>query len=56
MKIDVKGAIVDSSDGWIYEWFGEEYTSPATVAAAIEEANGEDLDIEINSGGGSVFA
>ena len=49
MKIDVKGAIVDSSDGWIYEWFGEEYTSPAKVAAAIEEANGEDLDIEIYS-------
>lgn len=56
MKIDVKGAIVDNSDGWIYDWFGEDYTSPAKVAAAIEEAKGEDLDIEINSGGGSVFA
>lgn len=56
MKIDVKGAIVPDSDGWIYDWFGETYCSPGKVHAALDEANGEDVDIDINSGGGDVFA
>ena len=56
MKIDIKGAIVSNDDAWIYDWFGESYASPAKVSAALEEANGEDVDIEINSGGGDVFA
>ena len=56
MKIDVKGAIVSNDDAWIYDWFGETYTSPKNVSAALEEANGEDVDIEINSDGGDVFA
>lgn len=56
MKIDIKGAIVPNDDAWVYDWFGETYTSPKNVSAALEEANGEDVDIEINSGGGDVFA
>lgn len=56
MKIDIKGAIVSNDDAWIYDWFDETYTSPKNVSAALEEANGEDVDIEINSGGGDVFA
>lgn len=56
MKIDIKGAIVANDDAWIYDWFGESYTSPKNVASALEEANGEDVDIDINSGGGDVFA
>lgn len=56
MKIDIKGAIVSNDDAWIYDLFGETYTSPKNVSAALEEANGDDVDIEINSGGGDVFA
>lgn len=56
MRIDVYGAIVPNGDGWIYDWFGEDYTSPAKVAQAISDANGEDLDVYISSGGGDVFA
>lgn len=56
MKIDIKGAIVPDSDGWIYDWFGESYCSPGKVHAALEEAAGEDVDIDISSGGGDVFA
>ena len=56
MKIDIKGAIVANDDAWIYDWFGETYTSPRNVIAALEEAKGEDVDIDINSGGGDVFA
>lgn len=56
MRIDVNGAIVPNSDGWIYDWFGEDYTSPSKVAQAISDANGDDLDVYISSGGGDVFA
>ena len=55
-KIEIKGAIVPTNDGWIYDFFGESYTSPQKVADALEDANGEDIDVEINSGGGDVFS
>lgn len=55
-KINIKGPIVGNSEVWIYEWFGIEATSPNLVSKVIDEANGEDLEVEINSGGGSVFA
>ena len=56
MKVNIKGPIVGNSDAWIYEWFGIEATSPQKVNDALEKANGEDIEVEINSGGGSVFA
>jgi ATP-dependent Clp endopeptidase proteolytic subunit ClpP len=56
MKVKIKGPIIGNSEAWIYEWFGIEATSPSMVDKAIEKANGEDLEVEINSGGGSVFA
>lgn len=55
-KINIKGPIVGDSEAWIYKWFGIEATSPKAVNEAIDKANGEDLEVEINSGGGSVFA
>lgn len=56
MKIDIKGVIVSDNDKWIYEWFGMQATSPKDISSQIEKANGEDLEIEINSGGGDVYA
>ncbi|MGL5439875.1 MAG: head maturation protease, ClpP-related [Filifactoraceae bacterium] len=57
MKIDVKGPIIDNDDQWIYDWFGVEATSPKKVTDAIANAEpDEELEIEINSGGGSVFS
>lgn len=56
MKIDVKGVIVSNDDKWIYEWFGIEAVSPKDIISQIDKANGEDLEIEINSGGGDVYA
>lgn len=56
MKLDVKGEIVATDDAWVYDWFDLEHTSPADVHKALDEANGEDIDVEINSGGGNVFA
>ena len=56
MKVKIKGPIINNSDAWIYEYFGIEATSPSMVDKVLEKANGEDLEVEINSGGGSVFA
>ena len=55
-KVNVKGPIISNSDAWIYEYFGIEATSPNTVNKVLSEANGEEIEVEINSGGGSVFA
>ena len=56
MDIYVNGTIVDSEDAWVYDLFGIENASPVKVRDALKEADGNDIDIFINSGGGSVFA
>jgi ATP-dependent Clp endopeptidase proteolytic subunit ClpP len=56
MDIYVNGTIVDSDDAWIYDLFGIENVSPTKIKDALKEADGNDVDIFINSGGGSVFA
>lgn len=56
MDIYVNGTIVDSEDAWVYDLFGIENASPVKIRDALKEANGSDIDIFINSGGGSVFA
>lgn len=55
-KVNIKGVIVSNDDWWIYDWFGIEAVSPAIVADQITAANGEELEVDINSGGGDVYA
>lgn len=56
MRCSIKGVIVSNDDKWMYDWLGMDATSPKDVHDAIKQANGEPLDIDINSGGGNVFA
>lgn len=56
VKIDIKGVIVSNDDLWIYQWFEMDATSPKSVIDQIQAANGDSLEVVINSGGGSVFA
>jgi len=57
MKIEVKGPIISSNDQWVYDWFEIEATSPKKVNDLLKQCeSNEDLEVEINSGGGSVFA
>lgn len=56
MDIEIKGVVCSDDEAWYYEWFGEACTSPRTVSKLIKEANGEDLTVKINSGGGDIFA
>lgn len=55
MKIEIKGPIISDSQQWIYDWLDMPATSPSKVNKAIAQAEpGEELEIIINSGGGSV--
>lgn len=54
MKIKLNGTVIDSDDAFIYEWLGIPHISSAQLNNL--PTNGEDLEIELNSYGGSVFA
>lgn len=57
MKVEIKGYIVPNDYKEVYDWFGIDATCPKDVSAAIEQANGEPLDVEITTCyGGSIFA
>ncbi len=54
-KIKIKGSIIRNDDAWLYDWFGMDYASPASLEAQLPQ-NSEDIDVEINSYGGDVYA
>lgn len=54
--INIKGTIISSDEAWIYDWLGIENVNPKVVHDAIAKANGEKLDVYVNSGGGDIFA
>lgn len=57
VRITLNGRVVASGDQWLYDWFGIEAFSPATIRQALaDNPEGEDLEMELNSPGGSVFA
>jgi len=55
-KVNIKGVIIPNDEQWIYDLFDIEATSPGKVISQIEDAKGKGITVEINSGGGSVFA
>lgn len=55
-QIDVRGVIVQDKDLRIYNLFKIDAVAPKIVRAALKEANGEPVEVLINSGGGDVFA
>lgn len=54
--IKVTGVIVPNDDKWIYDWLEYESTCPKDIEKALNDANGEDVRIIVNSGGGDVQA
>lgn len=56
MKISIRGPIVSSNQHRLYQFYGIEATSPKSVADALAKGNGERAEVEINSGGGEIFA
>ena len=56
IELRIEGDIVDDSDVWIYEWFGEPAAAPNLFKNELKEFKGKDLTVWIDSYGGSVFA
>ena len=56
MRLNIYGDIVPNDDAWIYDFLEMDCTCPSRVAAALEDAKGQPVDVYINSGGGDIFA
>lgn len=56
MKINIKGTIISDDDQWVYDWYEMNATSPKKIVKMLDNAKGKDIEVEINSIGGSVFA
>ena len=52
--VNIKGPIISSDEKWIYDWFGIEATCALDVQKVLKNANGEELEVIINSPGGYV--
>lgn len=56
-KLQIKGAIIPNNNQWVYDWYEMDATSPKKIQDVLDSIEGnEDLEIEVNSPGGSVFA
>lgn len=55
-KIKIAGVIIPNDYQDVYDWFDIEATSPKSVSKQLADANGEEIEVEINSPGGSVIA
>ncbi len=52
VKINVKGPVISNDYAWLYKWLEMDCCCPKDIEAALEEAAGDDVCIEINSPGG----
>ena len=55
-KIQIRNRIVDDNTASFYKWFGMTCTCPNDVLSMLNEANGDDITLDIASPGGSVAA
>lgn len=54
--IKLKGTITTSDQAAFYRWFGLDAVGPKDITDALEDADGEDVTLEIASPGGTVVA
>ena len=54
--IKLKGQICSDMMAMMYRWFGIEVVCPSAIENALEQANGDDVVLEIASPGGTVVA
>ena len=53
-KIDIRGVIIPDGNKWVYDWLGIPSTCPGDIRQGLMNANGEDVEVIINSNGGEV--
>ena len=52
--INVKGSIVPNDYAYFYDYFKQDYTCPKNVSNELSNANGEPIEVHINSPGGVI--
>lgn len=55
-KVMIKGDIVDNATGVFYSWFDMDAVTPKSVSDTLLDAEGGDVEVDIASNGGDVFA
>ena len=57
MRISLNGPVIPDAWDWLYTFLKEDHICPKAIRQAIRDTpDGEALELEINSGGGDVFA
>ena len=56
MRINIYGVIIPNDYKWYYDWLDEDSTCPRDVNNILNEANGEEVEVYINSPGGIIDA
>ncbi|TDL50962.1 hypothetical protein E2R60_20675 [Paenibacillus dendritiformis] len=54
-KIKLNGPVIGDGSAWLYDWLGWPYISAARLSKELDDARGDDVELYINSPGGSVF-
>lgn len=55
-ELHICGDIVDDDDVWLYDWFGIPCAAPNQLRLELKKRAGKNLNVWVNSYGGSVFA
>lgn len=55
-KIKLNGPVIGDGSTWLYDWLGMPYISAKRLAKELDDARGDEVELYINSPGGSVFA
>ncbi|MCI1985315.1 MAG: Clp protease ClpP [Lactobacillus sp.] len=56
INIDIKGDVVDDGSGAFYDWLGMPCAHPSAISTALAVDDGDDVTVDVASGGGDVFA
>lgn len=56
MRINVYGLIIPNDYKWYFDYFDEDSTCPRDIVNALSEANGDGIEVYINSPGGIIEA
>ena len=56
MAINIKGDIVDNSTASFYEYFGMDAVSPSGVSQQLADGDDDEIEVNIASNGGDLFA
>ncbi len=56
MRINIYGVIIPNDYKWYFDYFEEDSTCPKDITKALEDSNGEEVEVYINSPGGIIEA